>query len=399
MSSDRAAIAAEASRGNRSEGNVEQDYQIILPTLPTGRIVLNTVFLHADVKGRPYRVEDFRDALAQHGALPEVISLGAYQINHVWAVTFKNADATRKMLAATEMVVKGRRCLVIDPQNQEVKLKLHWLLHGVADEDIRSAFSPYGSVSEVTRERWRVAGVNEKTSTTRTVLLKLKSGLKLGDLPHQIRVAGELALVVAPGRPMQCLRCHGEGHVRRECKVPRCSRCRRFGHTDNHCERSYASVVGLAGTDAAAEYIMDAAEATEAAKGSGDLVPEKTAAGATDETTAAAGGGDSGAPGKPGDSGDPSKDDVTRTDDHLTASQTPEAMDVTGMPIAKRAHVDVAEGDANDLTDQADEPPTKATPGRRSTTRLKTNVTQRRTTAEAVAAPKHLDDPGPEGVS
>lgn len=131
-----------------------------MPTLPTGRIVLNTLFLHADVKGRPYRVEDFRDALAQHGVLPEVISLGAYQINHVWAVTFMNADANRKMLAASEMVVKGRPCVVIDPQNQEVKLKLHWLLYGVADEDIRAASSPYGSVSEVTRERWRVAGVD-----------------------------------------------------------------------------------------------------------------------------------------------------------------------------------------------------------------------------------------------
>ncbi|XP_077538322.1 uncharacterized protein LOC144150839 [Haemaphysalis longicornis] len=398
MSSHRAVIAAEASRGNRSEGNEEQDYQIILPTLPTGRIVSNTVFLHADVKGRPYRVEDFRDALAQHGALPEVISLGAYQINHVWAVTFKNADATRKMLAATEMVVKGRRCLVIDPQNQEVKLKLHWLLYGVADEDIRSAFSTYGSVSEVTRERWRVAGVNEKTSTTRTVLLKLKSGLKLGDLPHQIRVAGELALVVAPGRPMQCLRCHGEGHVRRECKVPRCSRCRRFGHTDTHCERSYASAVGPAGTDLATEYIMDAAEAAEAAKGSGDLGPEEAADETKDEAIAAAGGGDSGATGKPVDAGDLSKDGVTRTDNHLTASQNPDAMEVTETTVAKRAHVDVAEGDANDITAQADEPPMKATPGRRSTTRLKTNVSERRTTGVAVSASTHLYDPGPKGV-
>ncbi|XP_077548766.1 uncharacterized protein LOC144162152 [Haemaphysalis longicornis] len=173
---------------------------------------------------------------------------------------------------------------------------------------------------------------------------------------------------------MQCLRSHGEGHVRRECEVPRRSRCRRFGHTDTHCLRLYASVVGPAGTDAATEYIMDAAEAAEAAKGSGDMAPEEAAAGTTDEANAAAGGGDSGATGKPVDSGDLSKDGVIRTDDHLTASQNPDAMEVTGMPVPKRAHVDVAEGDANNLTAQDDEPPMKATPGRRSTTRLKTNV-------------------------
>ncbi|XP_077535227.1 uncharacterized protein LOC144174979 [Haemaphysalis longicornis] len=269
MSSVGAATAAQVGRGNRVDAKGDSEYQVILPQLPTGRIVSNTVFLHGDVKARPFRVEDFRDMLARVGMLPDVIALGAYQINHVWAVTFKSAEATKKMLAAGEQEVKGRRCLVIDPQDHQVRLKLHWLLHGVEDEDVRAALANFGKVIEITKERWRVQGVLDKGSTTRVVTLKLKSGVTLEDLPHQIRVAGELALLVAPGRPMQCLRCQGTGHVRRDCKVPRCSRCRRFGHSEAQCVRTYAAVTGPVQREELDEHLMDVVEAEAAAEGTG----------------------------------------------------------------------------------------------------------------------------------
>ncbi|XP_075723880.1 uncharacterized protein LOC142765959 [Rhipicephalus microplus] len=246
MCSVGAVFAAQTSRGNRMTEDQDAGYEIILPPLPKGRVAQNTVFLHGDVRGRPYRVEDFRDALGPTGLLPEVLALGAYQINHVWAVTMNNADAPRRLLDVKELKVKGRRCIIVDPQDQQVRLRLHWLLYGVNDEDVKMALVTYGKVLQVTRENWRVQEVSDKGSTTRTVLLKLKSGVKVEDLPHQIRMAGELALVVAPGRPMQCLRCQGTGHVRRECKVPRCSRCRRFGHSEDACMRTYASAVGSA---------------------------------------------------------------------------------------------------------------------------------------------------------
>lgn len=270
MGSSGAATAATMGRGNRN--TEDNEYQFILPQLPKGKLVINTVFLHGDVRARPYKVEDFRDALTETGLLPDVVSLGAYQINHLWAVTFNDAAPTKRLLALKELKVKGRRCVVVDPQDQQVKLRLHWLLHGVSDEDVRVAFAAYGKVVEVSRERWRVPGMADKCSTTRTVLLKLKSGLKVEDLPHQIRVDGELALVVVPGRPMQCLRCQGTGHVRRECKVPRCSRCRRFGHVETDCVRTYASATATAKSEGVAEHVMDAAETEDAAQGAGSSV-------------------------------------------------------------------------------------------------------------------------------
>ncbi|XP_077491857.1 uncharacterized protein LOC144102466 [Amblyomma americanum] len=255
-----------SGRGNRAFAS-DEEYQVILPTLPTGRVVLNTVFLHADVRARPYRVEDFREALAQLMLLPEVIAWGAYRMSHVWAVTVASAEAVTKILSAGALKVKDCRCLVIDPANQDVRVKLHWLLHNVPDEDVRVAFALYGKVNEVTKERWRVQGVASKGSTTRLVSLKMNTGVKLEDLPHEVRVGGELALVVVPGRAPLCLRCHGTGHIRRECKVPRCGACHRYGHEESSCVRTYAMATGLAMGVDTTEHIMDVAETEEAAKG------------------------------------------------------------------------------------------------------------------------------------
>ncbi|XP_077527485.1 uncharacterized protein LOC144172983 [Haemaphysalis longicornis] len=270
-----AVLAGPSARGNRSAvRDIDtQDYQVILPHLPSGPSALNTIFLHADVKGRPYKVEDFRDILVRLALLPEVVALGAYQMNHLWAVTFKDAEGARKLVAAGELRVKERRCLVIDPRNQDVRLKLHWVLHHVPDDDVRSALGLYGKVTEVTRDRWRVPGCSAQSSTTRLVTLRLKTGISVDDLPHQVRVAGEMALLVVPGRVPLCLRCHRSGHIRRECRVPRCVLCRRFGHDESQCVRTYANVAGSGEDDQQSEFIMDAADAEEAAKGGGDGLP------------------------------------------------------------------------------------------------------------------------------
>ncbi|KAH6922425.1 hypothetical protein HPB50_013598 [Hyalomma asiaticum] len=124
LGSDGAALAALAGRGNRMAVE-DTDYEIVLPTLLTGRVVHNTLFLHSDVRERPYRVEDFRDALAAAGVLPDVVALGAYQINHVWAVTLNTGEAAKKLAAVKELKIKGRRCIVFDPEDQQVKLRLH----------------------------------------------------------------------------------------------------------------------------------------------------------------------------------------------------------------------------------------------------------------------------------
>lgn len=273
-SSDGAAITAQQGRGDKAF-TAELDYSVHLPPLPTGRTVLNSVFLHADVKGRPYRVEDFRDALSHVGLLADVVSLGSYQMNHVWLVTFKSNESKKKLVETRELLVKDRRCLVFDPNGQNVRLKIHWVPHHVSDEEVRTALSQYGKVTEVTREKWRVQGCEAIESTTRIVLITLKAGVTVETLPHQERIAGGITLVVAPGRAPLCLKCHRTGHIRRECRTPRCNQCRRYGHETNNCVRSYAAVAGPVGGEDTSDFYMDEAEANEAGAPK-EAVPEST---------------------------------------------------------------------------------------------------------------------------
>lgn len=385
MSSLGAASAALAGRGNRMNASEDSDYQVILPQLPTGRVVNNTVFLHGDVRVRPFRVEDFRDAIDQAGMLPEVVALGAYQINHVWAVTLNSAEATKRMVDLKELQVKRRRCLIIDPQDHQIRLRLHWLLHGVDDEDVRTALATFGKVTEITRERWRVQGVSDKGSTTRSVLLKLKPGMKVDDLPHQIRVGGELALVVAPGRPMQCLRCRGVGHVRRDCKVPRCSRCRRFGHTDAQCVRTYATATGPGAGVESSEQIMDIVEAEEAAEGTSE--PETLAASSSERQSTldwATGEQHNG----PSVGSVVVEKEVEKVEEATNSPEITEVLELAkpqnapAASVARLGSVGAAAKRGHDQTDNApasshEEPPAKAVQGRRSSLRPRPNVLDR----------------------
>ncbi|XP_075543870.1 uncharacterized protein LOC142578358 [Dermacentor variabilis] len=383
MCSDGAVFAAMNSRGNRNAAPAErEDYEFILPTLPTGRTVLNTIFLHADIRARPYRVEDFKDTLDRLALLPEVLALGAYQMSHVWAVTFKNAEGVKKALTIGEMKVKGRRCVVVDPANQALRLKLHWLLFNVPDEDVRAALAMFGKVTDVVKEKWRVNGIHEKSTTTRTVSIQLHPGVKVDDLPHQLRVGGELALLIAPGRAPVCLRCHAAGHIRRDCRVPRCARCRRFGHDESSCVKTYASVTGPVGKTDAAELVMDEADAEEAAgtssqvtqkemrpadmpsypqqneqQGDHSLVENPDVREVPEKTSGSA------------EYGEPSKD---------PASQHTESMDVTvqstGGAVGKRGREATTDDEDRQDVVGSVEPPTKTVATRRASLKPKPNV-------------------------
>lgn len=103
-------------------------------------------------------------------------------------------------------------------------------------------------------------------------------GVTIEDLPHQLRVAEEVALVHVPGKAPLCLRCRGTGHIRQDCRVPRCGLYRRLGHDETQCVRTYTNVMGQVRRDEAAEHIMDEVEAVEASRGSGgdDATKEST---------------------------------------------------------------------------------------------------------------------------
>ncbi|XP_049271165.1 uncharacterized protein LOC125758229 [Rhipicephalus sanguineus] len=264
VSSQRAATAVAYGRGTPSF-TVPKDYRIVLPTVSSGDAMKRAVVLHCDISGRPYRIEDFRKPLQDAGVIKDVAVIGAYQMSHVWLVNLRTDEAKKKLVEAGRLVVKDRLCIVIDPNRQEVRLKLHWVALDVSNESIRRTFSEYGEVKEVTNDRWKVEGFECADSLTKFVRLILKEGVALDDIPHQIRLGSGTALIVAPGRAPLCLRCKHTGHIRRDCRVPKCNECHAFGHTQEACTRSYARAVGRPAVSDQSELIMDEEEAEQAA--------------------------------------------------------------------------------------------------------------------------------------
>lgn len=49
---------------------------------------MKTAFLHAEVRGLPYLVEDFQDTLSHLPLIPVVIALEVKRMNRVWFIRF-----------------------------------------------------------------------------------------------------------------------------------------------------------------------------------------------------------------------------------------------------------------------------------------------------------------------
>ncbi|KAM7280979.1 uncharacterized protein ISCGN_006179 [Ixodes scapularis] len=242
------------------------DYKVALPPIPTGVTVLNSVLLHCDLKGRPYRIEDFRQEPKRCAVLSDIVALGAFQMNHLWMATLRAPEAKQRLLDAKELEVKKLRCVVIDPCCTEVRVRLHWIPFHVPDNAVRMLLEPYGKVGDAGRE-WRVEGFEGVESTTRVARVTLKSGFTPDDVPHQQRLQGANVLIVIPGRAPGCFWCMRTGHIRRYCRVPKCSVCSRFGHEKETCVKTYADVTGGAVVEELSQHIMDVEEAENAAHG------------------------------------------------------------------------------------------------------------------------------------
>ena len=67
------------------------------------------------------------------------------------------------------------------------------------------------------------------------------TGVKMGDVPHTSSVVcpytgvTHTILLTITGRKPLCLRCNGEGHVRRDCNVTYCRHHEVYGHATESC--------------------------------------------------------------------------------------------------------------------------------------------------------------------
>lgn len=140
MSSDKEKITAMPSRASGYK-EAEENYQVILPTLPAGDFAENTVIFHGDVAGRPYRLDDFKSMLKAHISGSNIAAFCAYQMNHVWLLTTKDPDAKQKPIRLKECHIKRRRCLIFDAEQRIITVRVHWLPFHVADEEVKKVLS------------------------------------------------------------------------------------------------------------------------------------------------------------------------------------------------------------------------------------------------------------------
>lgn len=124
-------------------------------------------------------------------------------------------------------------------------------------------------------------------TATRIIRVQLKEDVTVDQLPQQLRLYGSTALVLVPGRPPLCLRWKKTGHARKDCRVPRCGLCRRFGHIATECVRTYATVLNVPeAEDVMSSHLVDEQEAEGVAMTAtltSDALPEMPAQ--NDETS------------------------------------------------------------------------------------------------------------------
>ncbi|XP_064480582.1 uncharacterized protein LOC135394056 [Ornithodoros turicata] len=241
------------SLANSSSDN----YRLLLPTLPTGNISFNTVFLHADPSGRPYRADDFAESVLSIIDKEDVAQFGAYLYNHVWALTLHSRLPKERLVAKKQISVKNKKCIIIDPNEKDVHLSLHWLPMHIPDIAVVNALSGFGKVEKIEREKWRSTAFAGAETTTRRVSMVLRDGVSVESIPHIMRILGGQVLVDIPGRPPLCLRCKKIGHFRKNCSSSWCKACRRFGHDADDCVSTYASKTRAAVEDASVADMMD----------------------------------------------------------------------------------------------------------------------------------------------
>ena len=177
---------------------------------------------------------------------------------NTWFATLEDEQSVDKVVAGGD-IKHSQFLLHPEPCDQRrLRIRVQWLPTWIDDEAISRYFHDvYGKVIAIDREMTEVSGVKIETGTRELTLI-----IREGDqdsIPHKARMFGKTALIMVPGRPPICLRCHEVGHVRSQCP----------GRPD-HAPRSYASVTRPQG-----QHHVEPVTASPSAGGSG--VPSVTA--------------------------------------------------------------------------------------------------------------------------
>ncbi|KAM7299764.1 lysosomal acid lipase/cholesteryl ester hydrolase [Ixodes scapularis] len=232
-------------------------------SLITSRIVCSLIGDTLTNYGSRYINEDFADGLEKAIGMAHVVGLGAFHYNHVWVCTMDSRERKEKMVAAKELVIKGKGRPVIDPNVTEVGIHIHWLLNFVTDGEVRKTFEDCGTIFKISRKIWKSSSGNYEVETsTSAATIVLKEGTTQDELPDHASVSLYQVIVPVPGKPPRCLRCNQLGHIRRQRRAAWCRQCRSYGLGEAECVPTYAAKTRYHAEAARDNDLLDDGEST-----------------------------------------------------------------------------------------------------------------------------------------
>ncbi|KAK3750762.1 hypothetical protein QZH41_002284 [Actinostola sp. cb2023] len=185
-------------------------------------------------------------------------------------VTFASQTYVEKILDLGTLTINGFPVVVSSVDARRRYVKIYFLLYEVSNQQLQAALSEYGHVYHVRRDS--IYDFKEIESGVRTVTMTVNK-----DVPSFLKVMGCEVKIFYRGQRQtcrkcgsefhfakdcpntRCFRCHGLGHVSRECDMlERCERCGEEGHTSWSCKAAFkfaapSPVVGSLQTTEAAQ--------------------------------------------------------------------------------------------------------------------------------------------------
>ncbi|KAH6946487.1 hypothetical protein HPB50_013724 [Hyalomma asiaticum] len=115
-------VSAAASGRGVGGCSLPAGYKLLLPTLPSDETMKLCVFLHCDVGGRTYRIEDFRSPLEELGVLKAMSGIGPYQMSHVWMLKLRSQEE-KNLLISSGGLKKSRQTMTPPAAQRERHLR------------------------------------------------------------------------------------------------------------------------------------------------------------------------------------------------------------------------------------------------------------------------------------
>ncbi|XP_023232316.1 uncharacterized protein LOC111632184 [Centruroides sculpturatus] len=195
----------------------------------------NSVLIELPRFSGPYFRKDFVTALRDIIETKDIIGIGPLQFKSKWIITLKTKKVRDAILNLEEIEVSGSKGKIKPVIDEIIEGKIHWLPLEIPDIYIQKVLEKFAESLEISRELSIEEGLEHIFNGKRIIKFKLKKGMQLDMIPHTVSICNFNVLIVLKNRPPRCLRCGENGHIKKRCTAPFCTKCKSFRHDTISC--------------------------------------------------------------------------------------------------------------------------------------------------------------------